>query len=373
MTKPAIIEVIADSGIGGGPMHVARLVVGLNRTKNYEIFVICPEGWLTKRLENEARIISIPMPNVWNKYSQRKFIQTLETIQKNYSKILVHFHGVRAGIFGQFAISRIRKWKKPPFPIVYTEHLWNNDFYLKNKLRQWVQLKLLAKTNALANKTIAVSAAVKKFLLAQNLSSPQKIIVIHNGVEIPNRIHPPVRKNRLVVGSIGTMVYTKGFQDIVHILPAIVKQFPNLTLELIGDGGIRKRIEKMIIKLKLTNHVKLFGTVKNVQKVIQKWDVYVSASYSESFGLAVAQAMALGIPIVAYSVGGIPEIVDRNCGKLVNPGDKNELQHAIIDLLGQPKLIEKLGHQAAQKIRNKFTLELMIEKTIQVYNNLLEK
>lgn len=369
-----IIQVIADSGLGGGPKHVRQLILGLKKNKDFVISLVCPPGQLADGLKNEVEVKTLEIPNAWNKKDQRSLKSEINLLNDKYpdAQPIVHLHGVRAGILGRLSLQELIK--KTAVQIVYTEHLWTKDYHLPSRWREALQLWYLKRLDRFSARTIAVSQAVADFLIKKGITSANKIVVVPNGVEFPekksaNRI---LGKGEFRIGSVGTLTPIKGFDILIAAMPLILQNHPDTTLEIVGDGPDMARLKKLVRKLKLSGRVKLLGEKPGLNEIIETWDLFVSASASESFGLAVAEAMAVGLPVVATNVGGVPELVTAEAGRLVPPNDPSTLAKAVVDLLGQPQKLVQMGQAGRERIRTHFTVEKMVNRTEEVYREIVK-
>ena len=103
-------------------------------------------------------------------------------------------------------------------------------------------------------------------------------------------------------------------------------------------------------------------------EVLPRWNVFVCSSRSEAFPLATLEAMAMGIPVVATMVGGIPEQIDHlETGVLVRPGDPEAIASWLVRLHDEPELRARLGERAAERVRREFTLERQAEGLHRAY------
>jgi glycosyltransferase involved in cell wall biosynthesis len=118
--------------------------------------------------------------------------------------------------------------------------------------------------------------------------------------------------------------------------------------------------------------VELIESMVDVVEFISQLDVFVSASHSEAFGLAIVDAMACGIPVVATATGGAGEIIsDGQTGRLTPIGDIDELANRIVELLDDPQLRDRLSTNARAMVAERFSAHRMISQTEDVYRAVL--
>jgi len=221
-----------------------------------------------------------------------------------------------------------------------------------------------------ADAVIAVSQAVADRVMD---AQPR---VIYPGVAIPPNgaaaaaIHRPGPGP--VLGTAGRFVPLKGFVYLIRAVPLLRRDFPDLHLELVGAGQDRAALEKEIQTLGLQSHVSLPGWKTDLGPHMNCWDLYVQPSLEEGFGLAVLEAMAHGLAVVATEVGGLRELVeDGRTGCLVAPADTEALAEQLRLLLHNPELRKAMGTAGLQRARAHFTADRMVREIGQVYDELL--
>lgn len=368
-----VIQVIADSGPGGAPTHVLQLTDELQKqSPDYQLSLIAPRGWITENADPAVHVYPTEITSAVGRTSHRLFRASLKQAMDAAPDLptIIHFHGVRAGTLGYLNFRYRGRGKA--IPMVYTEHLWTRDYHLDNRLRELLQLRLLSGVGHRANRIIAVSQAVATFLLEKKLVSPEHLVIIPNGVQVPKKPTYAGRSKDCIIGSVGSLVPLKGYATLITAMAQVNQKFPNVRLEIIGDGPEKKTLEQQVRTMHLTDHVQFLGSQKDPSTNLRNWDIFVSTSLSESFGLGIAEAMAEGLPIVATHVGGIPELVTQETGRLVPPKDPEMLAEAIIKLLENLDLRRQLGTHGHDRITKNFTIQEMTRKTRDLYRSLIK-
>ncbi|MEI6039974.1 MAG: glycosyltransferase family 4 protein [Candidatus Berkelbacteria bacterium] len=363
MSKIKVLEIIGDSSLAGAPRHLLSILENLDTTK-YKIACICPPGPLAGEIRNLHRPIDIEVISM-NSRSDFRAIGKIRKTIKHLVPDLIHVHGTRAGALGRMAAFGLG------IPVIYTEHLWTRNFNLKNRALNYLHHVGGWFFDLFTTQNIAVSEAVKDFMIDNNISYAQKIRVIYNGIE-PTKVKANIftkSDKEIWLGTVGTLIPLKGVQYLIAALPKVRKEFPEVRLEIIGDGPFKRELVGLTKKLKLQKFVKFAGFQADVEKSLAKLDIYVQPSTSESFGLAIVQAMSVGLPIVATRTGGIPELVVENrSGILVEPGQIKELSEAILKLLHDRGLAKKMGEMARRESVVRFNLKDMIKEVEEVYD-----
>ena len=171
----------------------------------------------------------------------------------------------------------------------------------------------------------------------------------------------------LVVLGLGRLVPIKGFDLLVRALPSVIAQIPSARVLLVGDGAERARLDAIARSLGVIERLRMTGATADVTTYLAAADVVAVPSRNEGMGRVIVEAMALGLPVVATAVGGIPAVVtDGECGRLVGPEDVDGLAAALIELGRDPGLRRKLG-EAAEQRAEAFSTAVASEKLLAVY------
>jgi len=371
--KIKVLHIISDKNFGGGSRHVLNLISNLD--SGFEPTLISRPSPIIAKTENKIKTYAVEMKS----RIDFKAVKKIKNIIKIEKPNIIHLHSARAGILGTLAA------KDSKIPIVYTEHLFTNTYVPHNKLIHVSQIYVFRHLSKYITKVIAVSKAVKNYLVDKKMFPADKIEVIYNGIEtrcsskkLPRlnsgQVGAGKKQNEVIIGSVGTLTKIKGYKYLVEAIHEAMLQATGykLQLELVGTGSDELELKAMVKKYHLENYIKFLGQKNDIFEVMKNWDIYVQPSLSESFGLAAAEAMSMGIPVIASDVGGIPELVDKNSGTLVEPKNPKSLASAIIKLAGDKKLRTDLGQNASAKIEKKFSLDKMIEETEKLYHKILK-
>jgi glycosyltransferase involved in cell wall biosynthesis len=147
-----------------------------------------------------------------------------------------------------------------------------------------------------------------------------------------------------------------------------VRDVPDARFVILGEGVERSGLERQIKELHLDKHVVLPGFHSDILAFIRAFDLFVMPSLSEGLGTSLLDAMASSKAIVASKTGGIPEVVVHGeTGLLVPPRDHHALAEAIVRLLKDPNLRERMGHTGLERVKRVFSADRMVEQTLEVY------
>jgi glycosyltransferase involved in cell wall biosynthesis len=211
---------------------------------------------------------------------------------------------------------------------------------------------------------VTPSHALKDFLVTHGFPA-HLLQVIHSGVEA-RRMEPRVGNGPLVVGTVTNLVYWKGV-DV--LLAACARVEPRLRLEILGAGADQEGLEKQAAELGV--EARFHGFVDNVTSRLDELDLFVLPSRTENLPIAVLEAMANALPVVATRVGGVPElVVDGETGILVEPDDPRELAAAIQELALSPERRQALGRAGARRATEHFDAEQAIGRLVSLYEEI---
>ncbi|HHY75774.1 MAG TPA: glycosyltransferase family 4 protein [Firmicutes bacterium] len=371
-----VLHVITDTNVGGAGRYLLYLLPQ-PAFRELDVAVACPDGELAVRLE-AAGIRRIPISGRDVSFSPRLTVELARLLREERPDI-VHTHG---SLSGRIA-ARLRK-----VPVVYTKH-----GQVKPANRTGAALhspgalpRFVGGTAArlLADRVIAVSDGVRRELEASGIS-PRMIAVIPNGIDLrPYRRSvrrlakaqaaalDDTGRRAFLIGTLARLSPEKGLDTLIDAAKIVVASYPSARFVIGGTGPLEADLTKKIRDLRLEPYVRLAGFVDDVPGFLGDLDLFVLPSYSEGIGLAIIEAMAAGLPVVASAVGGVPEVVaDGVTGLLVPPRQPKALAQAIVRLLVDPDLARSMGASGREKVERLHDAKVAAEKTVQVYREVL--
>ena len=177
-----------------------------------------------------------------------------------------------------------------------------------------------------------------------------------------------------IIGCVGNVRFIKGHQVVLEAIPAIVSKFPEALFYFVGSDFTGGKMASIATKLGVTRHVRFIGFQEDVRHYMRMFQLLLHPSFSEGLPRAILEAMSLEKPVIASTVGGIPEIITSGeNGILVPPGDPALLAEKTLDLLRDPQLMDHVRKQARMTIRTKFRMDQMISGFQQMYSRVIEK
>jgi glycosyltransferase involved in cell wall biosynthesis len=343
-----ILQISSASSFGGGERYLADLTNALS-ARGHDLYVaVRPNSPLPPHLRLPAeRIVTLPLRNaldVQSAYALDRFVRR-QRIE------IVHAHMARDYSLASYAARR-RETK-----FIVTRHVL---FPLS---------RLHRRTLARAARVIAVSQAVASELRASGIVNEGQIAVVPNGVDIDRfKLTCAESHSGLLVGSIGELRTLKRHDDFIRAAAQVASRFPEAKFVLAGTGEGRDQLEQLVVELGLSDRFRFLGWVEEAEKLLCEMDVFVSASETESFGLAIVEAMAAETAVVATATEGAQEVVeDQKTGFLVPIGDVDRIADAVNKLLGDPKQRHEIAARAKQAANEKFSLTRMVDEIEQIY------
>ncbi len=229
--------------------------------------------------------------------------------------------------------------------------------------------------NLLISDYIAVSNAVKYSLLTKKITRP--IHMIYNGIDLSlyNVIKDVnVGKNNIInILSVTHPLPHKGAHYLLDVISLVIKQNKNIRFTIVGwddiliDIKYKSEIEKRVLKEGIENYITF---KKSSNKIIDEYiiaDILLHTSKSESFGYVLIEAMALKIPVVAFKVGGIPEVIENNIsGYLIEPYNIMDMSDSLLRLIEDYNLRNQFGNNGFKIVEEKFQLNKNINQIINI-------
>lgn len=372
MNRQKVIHIVEDLKIGGAEKVIESIAIGLNKyTYNVEVWCIVKGGNVADNLIGKG--ITVKILNLTNYYNPLNILKLSILLRKSKPQI-IHLHGYFASTFARLAAILI-----PKTIIITHVHTTYNNLIYRNLLIE----RLLS---VITDKIICISEAVRKFVEIDEKISAEKTVLIYNGVEDPQKFseHISNRKNLIeldigndqkVILIVASLQPHKGHIILIDAIFNIFKIDTNVRLLIVGGGPLRGILEKYVQKKKHSDKIFFTGEQEDVFSFIKASDIFILPSIGrEGLGLAIIEAMAMGLPVIGSEIGGIPELIEDGInGKLFPPGDSVALSNAIIELLSDKKKMMRMGTAARKKYETHFHQSEMIKSVDNLYRKLLKR
>lgn len=218
--------------------------------------------------------------------------------------------------------------------------------------------------------TVAPSRAMAVFLRRELRVPSSRLRVVRNGVPIPAQCkqHNGIQ----TFATVGKFAPCKAMPVLVEAFAGFAANRRGLRLRMVGDGHDRRRCEELARQAADgAGNIEFTGYRTDVDAQLEQADVFVLPSLNENLPLALLQAMAMGLPCIASDVGGIPEVLDADCGILVTPGDVGSLRAAMGRMIDEPGLAARLGVMGRRRVAERFSLSRCAEDHLRLWSEIL--
>lgn len=184
----------------------------------------------------------------------------------------------------------------------------------------------------------------------------------------PEEKEGALSRDKHIISCVARLKEYKGHRDLIYSLEKLSKLRNDWVCWMIGDGPLRSELEQLVQKLNLGQSILFLGDRKDVPKLLAETDIFVLPSHIDNLPFAVIEAQLSGKPVVVSNAGGIPEIVNSpETGFIYSVGDVDQLCSYIQQLLQNRNLRERIGKQAKQSAKSKWTIQNMMLQTLQLY------
>ena len=361
--RPRILLLVTLAETGGAQTYVASLLPML--AQHFDVAVAAHgSGPLRERVQaSGVRFIQLEhVRRPLNPLRDLRGLLELTALVRRERPHIVHVNSAKAGALGRLAAWLAR------VPIrVYTVHGWS--FTAHGGVSSVVYRGAERLLRPLTTTTICVAESERRAGLAAGTCDEATTVVIHNGVELPRAVAVESRSGPYRLVTVGRLQAPKDPLTLVRALAELRR--PGEAV-IAGDGPDRPAVEREVRRLGLESVVRLAGERDDVGELLAAADMFVLSSRSEGLPLSILEAMAAGLPIVASSVGGVPElVVDGETGLLVPPGDPHALAAAIERLLDDPALRRQLGTAGRTRVSEHFDLASARRAHLDLYRTLL--
>ena len=376
--KTRVMQLALTLDIGGLEMLVFDLVRKLDRRK-YEPIVCCLQtGPLAEKIERAGiRLV----------YMEKRpgldcaLILRLARLIKRERIDILHSHNKGVHLYGALAA------QMAGIPLIHTRHGRNllNDGNVSSRftlLRKGLVNRLLY---SLTDLTVAVSYDSRKIALKQDRVCEEKVITIHNGVDVQkyarNLGNEQIRRMKqdmgiyeddFIIGIVARLSPEKDHNILLEAFAIVYNKIRDIKLVIVGDGSLKEKLIKKALALELDSNVFFLGTREDIPEILKLFDVFVLSSYTEGIALTLLEAMSAGLPVIATNVGGNPEVVlDKVTGLLAPPRDPCKLADAIMQIASNREDAERMGRAGKKRVAEHFSLQRMVKEYEEAYDSLI--
>jgi glycosyltransferase involved in cell wall biosynthesis len=392
--KTKVIHIITRFDKGGSAENTFLTALELNKER-YTVILI-------KGLANESNLdekeSTAVNKNLETLQENGIFITTIPSLVRNLNPLkdcmaffslwkimkterpdIVHTHTSKAGFLGRWAAY----FAGVPI-VIHTPHGHVFHSYFNPVI---TKIFIVAEriSSVITDKIITLTERERDEHIHEKIAPAEKFVTIPSGVSLErfNNIRVDIKEKRgelgipddaFVIGTVGRLVPIKGHQYLISALPGIIKKFPRTVLLLVGDGHLKPKLEEQAKSLNIRDYIIFCGWRHDIPEVITLFDILVFPSLNEGMGRVLIEGMALGKPIIASDVGGIKNLIKKGInGILVPPADEKALEEALLHLMENSSLADKLGKEGKNIAFPDFDASTMVTKIDNLYRELLKR
>ena len=389
MAEPVrVLRVIARLNMGGPALHVAYLTAGLAK-RGYDTTLVAgslaPGEDSMAFVADELGVDVVRIDELHREISPARDVVAAVRLARLIRKIrphILHTHTAKAGAVGR-AAALLAGSARPPV-VVHTFHGHVlRGYFDPVRARAFRQLErtLARSTTAL----VAVSPQVRDDLVELDVAPATRFAVVRLGIELDQRVASGsngrgetrrvlgIGEGPFTVGWIGRMTGIKRTDDVLLAFKSLRERGIDARLCLVGDGPDRDQVERRAHELGVMRETLFLGYQEQVSSFFSAFDVFILPSANEGTPVTAIEALAAGKPVVATRVGGIPDVVrDGEDGFLVEPGDVDALGERLAQLARDKPLRERMGKAARARVRERYSVERLVDDVDRLYRSLLE-
>lgn len=377
--RTRILYVITKSVWGGAQKYVYDLATGLPRERFFVAVALGGDGPLATALL-KADITIYPVAHFQKSINPLKdilaFFEFLRILTR-FRPDVIHLNSSKAGGVGAAAVRLYNAILRHNVYTLFTVHGWA---FLEPRSAMSRLFRRIASraTSILANRIICISRHDEKAAHVYHMAPARKITFIPNGVHTLHVLPRDEAQRQLLgntypllIGTIAEWTKNKGLTFFIDAIPSILKEYPKAVFCLVGWGEDEQLLRKTITERNLTDAIFLVQA-SPAAPLLAAFDIFVLPSLKEGLPYTLLEAAQAHVPIVATTVGGVPDLImHEQHGLLVPPASSEELAEAILHLLRDHTLAQRLAQHAQEMIHERFSFARMLERTMRIYEERL--
>ncbi|HSB67760.1 MAG TPA: glycosyltransferase family 4 protein [Candidatus Methylomirabilis sp.] len=370
-----VLHIITRLDVGGSTENTVISATRLSRTEFSSSLIsgrtLEPPPGLRETLR-AAQVPWFEVPCLVRPISPANDLRALAGIWRLVRKLrpdIVHTHSSKAGFVGRLA-ARMAGVPR----ILYTPH----GHVFQGYFSPLVTRGIIAMERIAARWTdriITLTDAEAEQHLALGIGRPERFVTIPSGIDLARLTAAAPRRfpaHGPIVGTVARLAPVKGHRFLLEAMPGILQSCPEARFVFVGEGEARPALEEQARHLGLGERIIFTGFREDAPALLAGMDLFVLPSLNEGMGRVLVMAMALGKPIVATRVGGVPELLgDGEAGILVPPGDSAALAEAVTTLLRDPARAAALA-EAGRRRATRYDAETMLSLLAKVYREVME-
>lgn len=385
--KIRVAHIVARMVTGGAEEDVLLIIEGLNKNK-YEIDLIVGEEFRKDILNkiNDKRFEIIQLKGLTGKlnflYDPIIVIKLINLLKRNHYDI-VHTHLTKTGILGRIS-ARIAG-----VPIIFRGLQGTAFQTFNNKLLDWALTLFEKITSKFTDAYISVSDILSKEYLENGIGKKENYFTVYSGIDMDKFYYARkninhknklaelgISLNSFIIGNVSRLELSKGHMFLLDSFKKVInerKDYP-LKLLIVGDGYEKDNLINYSKKLNIEDKVIFTGYREDIEEIMAVMNIFVLTSLREGLPKVLVQAAAVGMPLIAFNVDGIPEIIkDGYNGFFVKPKDVHQIANRIIRYIDNEDLIISHSQQGREFVKGKWSIEDMVNKVDKIYQSFIKR
>ena len=372
-----IAQLVETLGVGGAEklvLDIAGAFAGAGDASC--IIVLNGPGPLSERVPAGVPVHYLDL----DRSRRGSYLQVLGRLHRLTSDLALDALQCHLPMANFFGLTLALRGRTRIFPTVHNNREFDygaTNGLLRPRLRKFAYRRMVDR----CRRMVAVSQAVKEAMveaLGLRGTRADRIVVVPNGVPIPEPVTAEVRaglrqdlglvgEERLIVG-VGRLSAQKNFQDLVEALTLLPTDGVPWRCLIAGDGNLKGDLADRIEAAGLSRRITLAGHVSDIPGLLQAADIFCLPSLWEGLPLALLEAMAAGLPVVAYRIDGVSEVViDGEHGCLADKGRNDQLAAGLERLLADPEAAVRLGRAGRHLVTERFGFTRVAESLREIY------
>lgn len=362
-----IAFIVGQLSLGGAEQQLYYLLSSMDRSR-FRPMVISLGPMSREYWQKPIGQLGILVRNVPRRYGRAFRLLQIATILRSRNFQMVHSWDLHTNPYSAVAA------RLACVPLCIGSMRFNYEMLSQERLLRWIGYSGL---DVLVTNSISAADQVQEFRL-----TTAAIRLVPNGVYMPEPINP-IQQSRLkselgcsntdsLIGTIGRIDNNKNHFMLLRAFTLLTEKWPNLRLVIIGDGPLKSQLARMADKLGVASKIRFPGAIPTAARYFPAMDVCCLTSYTEGMPNVVMEAAAAGLPVVATRCGDTVDLIEHGVsGYLVEPDDEVGMSACLDLLLANPENRFRMGQAGREKMRSQFSIEAMVARMTQVYDEVL--
>ena len=366
-------------------IFIAPLVRHL-QAAGYSVAVVCAPAEATDGpgLSDDLDLVGcllyvVAIPRTIRPLTDLRAVWQLCRLMRRLRPVIVHTQTAKAGLVG-----RLAAWLSGTPVIIHTAHAFPFHPYLPGPVR-WAYIVLERWAATLADLILVDTESVRADGLRYHIvRDPAKLVVVPMGIDL-KKFSPSSRGPRrlrhalgfvshdLVIGTVARLVQDKGLECFLQMAARIRARRVEARFLIVGDGPLRRVLERLADSLGLRRDVVFTGHRTDVPALLDSMDLFVLPTLREGFGVVFAEAMAMGKAVIGSRIGPVAEVIkDGITGYLVSPDSPDEFARRALELLDDEAKRAAFGKAGRQRVETLYSEEMMCKAIVRQYQRVLK-